>query len=95
MKVLRPPLDEQQAIVKWIEASTRGLLSTVERAEREINLLREYRTRLIADVVTGKLTVCGVELSELNEVDEVNQVEDEGPEDSEELEAVEESVNAD
>ncbi len=32
-----------------------------------MRLLREYRTRLIADVVTGKLDVRGVELPELDE----------------------------
>ncbi|HVS15969.1 MAG TPA: hypothetical protein VMV46_18760 [Thermoanaerobaculia bacterium] len=31
--------------------------ATTTRLEREIALLREYRTRLIADVVTGKLDV--------------------------------------
>ena len=35
----------------------RPLERTAARAEREIELLREYRTRLIADVVTGKLDV--------------------------------------
>ena len=30
---------------------------TIERTEQEIDLLREYRTRLVADVVTGKLDV--------------------------------------
>ena len=35
-----------------------GLLhSAISRLEREIELLREYRTRLVADVVTGKLDV--------------------------------------
>ena len=34
----------------------------IRKTTREIDLLREYRTRLIADVVTGKLDVCGVEL---------------------------------
>jgi type I restriction enzyme S subunit len=29
----------------------------IDRLEREIELLREYRTRLVADVVTGKLDV--------------------------------------
>lgn len=29
----------------------------IDRAQREISLLREYRTRLIANVVTGKLDV--------------------------------------
>ena len=29
----------------------------IERSRREIDLLREYRTRLVADIVTGKLDV--------------------------------------
>ena len=36
---------------------TAGLLSLISRAEQEITLIHEYRTRLIADVVTGKLDV--------------------------------------
>ena len=32
----------------------------MSKAHREINLIREYRTRLIADVVTGKLEVRGL-----------------------------------
>lgn len=32
-------------------------METIDRANREINLLRELRTRLIADMVTGKLDV--------------------------------------
>ena len=39
-----------------LSASPIGL-SSVDRAQREMDLLREYRTRLIADVVTGKLDV--------------------------------------
>jgi type I restriction enzyme S subunit len=34
-----------------------GVTTAISRLEREIELLREYRTRLIADVVTGKLDV--------------------------------------
>jgi type I restriction enzyme S subunit len=52
-----PPPPEQQMIVQQIEESTRGLNAAIERAHCEISLLREYRTRLIADVVTGKLDV--------------------------------------
>ena len=33
------------------------LSTAISRLEREIELLREYRTRLVADVVTGKLDV--------------------------------------
>jgi type I restriction enzyme S subunit len=52
-----PPVVEQQLIVRRIEADTARLNAAVEHAQREISLLREYRTRLIADVVTGKLDV--------------------------------------
>ena len=51
------PRSEQDEIVVYIKAETLGLNSVVLRLEREIDLLREYRTRLIADVVTGKLDV--------------------------------------
>lgn len=37
---------------------------TVKLARREIDLIREYHTRLISDVVTGKLDVRGVEMPE-------------------------------
>ena len=37
---------------------------------REIDLLGEYRTRLVADVVTGKLDVCEAAASQPNESEE-------------------------
>jgi len=52
-----PSLDEQCQIVEYIESTTPALRGAIEDASREIDLLREYRTRLIADVVTGKLDV--------------------------------------
>ncbi|MDH5639794.1 MAG: restriction endonuclease subunit S [Nitrospira sp.] len=52
-----PPEAEQMVIVAWIQHNTSHLQATIVRARKEINLLREYRTRLIADVVTGKLDV--------------------------------------
>jgi type I restriction enzyme S subunit len=51
------PLKEQRAIANAIADSTRGLDIRNARLGGEIDLLREYRTRLIADVVTGKLDV--------------------------------------
>ena len=36
---------------------TAAIDDAITRARRQIELLREYRTRLIADVVTGKLDV--------------------------------------
>ncbi len=52
-----PPLEEQQSIVDSWKAATAELTSAVSRLECEIELLTEYRTRLTADVVTGKLDV--------------------------------------
>ena len=52
-----PSLAEQQAILDSLAKEQSPLLATISRFEREIELLREYRTRLIADVVTGKLDV--------------------------------------
>ena len=52
-----PDLDEQQAILDGISILTMELNQAIDRSSSEIELLREYRTRLIADVVTGKLDV--------------------------------------
>ena len=52
-----PPLPEQTAIVDYLDKTTADIDAAMGRARRQIELLREYRTRLIADVVTGKLDV--------------------------------------
>ena len=57
LPIILPPVPEQQQIVQSIAADTAQLNAAVTQLEREIELLREYRTRLVADVVTGKLDV--------------------------------------
>ena len=52
-----PPKQEQQNIANHIGVSTADIVDAMARARRQIALLQEYRTRLIADVVTGKLDV--------------------------------------
>ena len=52
-----PPLDDQLSILRAVSRTANALDSAEDRAATEIDLLREYRTRLIADVVTGKLDV--------------------------------------
>jgi type I restriction enzyme, S subunit len=52
-----PPLGEQDAILEHVSRSRQPFTYAINRLEREIELLREYRTRLVADVVTGKLDV--------------------------------------
>ena len=43
--------------MQGIDVETAGLLHAIDRVEREIALIQEFRARLIADVVTGKLDV--------------------------------------
>ena len=51
------PKKEQSAILRTLRRETASLGDALARARRQIELLQEYRTRLIADVVTGKLDV--------------------------------------
>ena len=57
LPVILPPFPEQLKIMDSVEEQTRQLTDAIVRFENEITLLREYRTRLVADVVTGKLDV--------------------------------------
>lgn len=55
--ILMPPIEEQTAIIAQVTNETAVIKTTISRLERELELLGEYRTRLVADVVTGKLDV--------------------------------------
>ena len=55
-----PPLSEQRAIAKYLDRETTKIDGATDLARQEIDLLREYRTRLISDVVTGKVDVRGI-----------------------------------
>lgn len=52
-----PPSDEQEEIAQFIRLNVSRLDLTATASRRQIDLLDELRTRLIADVVTGKLDV--------------------------------------
>ena len=54
-----PPLSEQAAVVQHLDETTAIISAAIARAHRQIELLQEYRTRLISDVVTGKLGRAG------------------------------------
>jgi type I restriction enzyme S subunit len=57
VRVALPPLSEQTAIVRFVDEKTTRIDALIVATHREADLLREYRTRLIADVVTGKVDV--------------------------------------
>jgi type I restriction enzyme, S subunit len=57
LQLLVPSLTEQREIVARLGVQTEGLDTVIARSHREIGLLREYRARLTADVVTGQVDV--------------------------------------
>lgn len=52
-----PPLTEQKRIVEIIESEIEKLDSIVNKVSSQISLLKEYKTALISEVVTGKIDV--------------------------------------
>ena len=57
LRVALPVIHEQLAIVENVQRETVPLAKAISRREHEIALLHEYRTRLVADVVTGRFDV--------------------------------------
>lgn len=94
-----PPIAEQIAISEYLAASEIDINKAVSATERELALIAEYRTCLIADVVTGKLDVREAAAGLPDEVDERGEVADdliEGEDaiDDAELDAEPEEVEA-
>ena len=57
IRIALPPKEEQRIILRDLTKETTRLEDAIARARRQIDLLEEYRTRLIADVVTGQVDV--------------------------------------
>lgn len=62
-----PPIEEQRDILRHIHEKSVEIDQAITRAQREIELMREYRDRLIADVVIGQVDVRGIEVPEMAE----------------------------
>ncbi|CCO22315.1 restriction endonuclease subunit S [Maridesulfovibrio hydrothermalis] len=71
-----PPIDEQQLIVSFLEKETILIDKTVTRTEQEIELIQEYRTRLVSDVVTGKVDVRSVKIPDFEPAETELEVKD-------------------
>lgn len=84
MRFPLPPINEQQSIVDYINQETALIDKTIDRTEREIELIQEYRTRLVSDVVTGKVDVRSVDIPEFEPVEADLEVQD-GEESEDEL----------
>lgn len=55
LKIPIPPLDEQKQIVSHIKTETATIDTAIAKAEREIELIREYKEAMIAEAVMGKI----------------------------------------
>ena len=52
-----PPRNEQEVIAEFLAGAMAAVDKAIAQAEHQIDLMNEYRARLIADVVTGQLDV--------------------------------------
>ena len=71
LRIVCPPLFEQRAILTHLQTALARCERKQDAGIQQIDLLQEYRTRLIADVVTGKLDVrkAAAALSEVDPFD--------------------------
>jgi type I restriction enzyme S subunit len=91
-KLLLPKVDEQNDILAALSEETHPLSTAISRLEREIDLLREYRTSLVANVVTGKLDVRGAATTLPPEEDTTPETQQNGADLSDEIESADEEA---
>jgi type I restriction enzyme, S subunit len=60
-----PPKEEQSEIVDYINDNVSKIHLAIEKANKEIDLIQEYRTRLISDVVIGKVDVRDIKVEDV------------------------------
>ena len=80
-----PSIEDQKAILDCVASATTAIRLAMASTFREINLLREHRTRLIADVVTGKLDVREAAATLPDEADEAEPLDDTAAVDADEV----------
>ena len=55
LKIALPPISEQQIIIDHIKTETKTIDTAIAKAEREIELVKEYKEAMIAEAVMGKI----------------------------------------
>ncbi len=72
-------IDEQTSVVNFIKEQTRVITTTIATIEKEIALVEEYKTALIAEAVTGKIDVREYKVPELESEEQMEEeLEDDG-----------------
>lgn len=57
IKVPFPPYEEQNSIVNFIKKETQNTDKVIEQLRMEVQLVQQYQSRLISDIVTGKVDI--------------------------------------
>jgi type I restriction enzyme S subunit len=70
VKIPLPPLKEQQIIVESLKKELDVIENSIKHTVHEIDLVREYRTRLISDIVTGKVDLRRINISDDKPLDQ-------------------------
>lgn len=70
LRILVPPKSEQQNIVQYLNELTDNFSQLINNTEKQVSLLQEYRTRLVADVVTGQIDVRNIAIPNYETVTE-------------------------
>lgn len=66
-----PSLEEQEIIADIIDARISDMDKGIEKLKKQIDVMHEYRTRLISDVVTGQMDVRGIEIPDYTPEDDI------------------------
>jgi type I restriction enzyme S subunit len=57
LEMTLPPIDEQSAILNYINNENLTFDSLISKYQKQIDLMQEYRTSLISQAITGKIDV--------------------------------------
>ena len=68
MPVVIPPMNEQKEIAAYLDIQHEKYAKIIETIKKEREVLDEFKTRLISDVVTGKIDVRGIEVPDFEYV---------------------------
>lgn len=67
LPIAYPSKDEQFKIVSYLKNKTEKINKGIEVLTKQIDLIQEYRTRLISDVVTGQFDIRNIEIDDIVE----------------------------
>lgn len=87
-RIAIPPVDEATEIVRKLDRDLPMIDKALDESQGQIDLIQEYRTRLIADVVTGKVDVRGVAFEMPEEFDDDDLLDEDEVFEDDELEEV-------